>query len=461
MSTKTNFKRISLVAVAALGLGVLTSVAPATALGTTGVPLAIAPSTLYVSTTASTSGTGVPSQTLASATSVGWVTKTSTNGASASGGLYLTGVAGTGIILPGAQLSLAVGGGTGSGAGTSLVVTGGRLSSVSAAMYDSDRTGAAAATTTSITPAISGDGTTAVAIQTLTSSASMIGLFTASAVAGSTVTIAAYSGTGITGLTTATSGALVGIWSLTVASASASGVVSTADSYIYQQAAVSKGTVAAGTNRYDTSTRMDNAQVGIIEIELNDAYTADITTGTLTATATNNATLKIADASSDTGAEAYAATTSFSTLTPAAANYIYVNQPTVGVAGSTTVTITHNGTVIATKTLNWNGDVASIAVVSADSATIFKNGAADSLEGTNAQAVVYVAKDAAGNAVSLSAAPTISSAAGALVGATLSTTAGTTYSLLQTATLGYGYGTVLVPSSTLNESSELSETVTF
>jgi hypothetical protein len=237
---------------------------------------------------------------------------------------------------------------------------------------------------------------------------------------------------------------------LTVASASSSGVVSLADSYIFQQAAVTKGTVAAGTDRFDNSSRMANGSVGIIELELNDVFTADVTTGTLTATATNGATVKIADASSDTGAEAYAASTSFSSLTPAAANYIYVNQPVANTAGSTTVTITHNGTVVATKTLNWSGDVASLTFDSANSSSIFKNGATATSPAGAIGGVIYVAKDAAGNAVTLAAQPTVSNATGALVGASVySGNVATSGGEYQTSAVGYGYTTMVVPTSIL------------
>jgi len=46
MSTKTTFKRVALVAVAALGFGVLTSVAPATAAGTTNSPTSLTVGTI-------------------------------------------------------------------------------------------------------------------------------------------------------------------------------------------------------------------------------------------------------------------------------------------------------------------------------------------------------------------------------------------------------------------------------
>ena len=51
MSTKTNFKRVALVAVASLGLGVLTSVAPANADATVAADLTATASAARVNTT--------------------------------------------------------------------------------------------------------------------------------------------------------------------------------------------------------------------------------------------------------------------------------------------------------------------------------------------------------------------------------------------------------------------------
>jgi hypothetical protein len=47
MSTKTTFKRVALVTVAALGFGVLTSVAPATAAGQTAQSVSIGAATSF------------------------------------------------------------------------------------------------------------------------------------------------------------------------------------------------------------------------------------------------------------------------------------------------------------------------------------------------------------------------------------------------------------------------------
>ena len=440
MSTKTLRKRIALVAVSALGAGLLSVVAaPSANAGNT------TNNTLQISTTASTTGAGVASPTMATQRSLGWVTQTSTTAVPGNGGLGLTsGAAATGIVLAGARIAFSVGGNATASNGISVVVTGGTVGSIVAEGADAFIT-----TSGTITPFVNGSATTAVATQNSTTAANLSGLFSISAAAGSTATLAAYSGTGITGTSSATNGALLGIWTFSVAAASASGVVSLADSFIFQQAGVARGTVAAGSNRFDTASRMNNGQVGIIQVELNDAYTSDITTGTLTATASNGSGVRIADATSDTGAETYAATSSFHSLTPAASNYIYVNQPTSGVAGSTTVTITHNGTVLATKTLNWNGDVASLTFDSANSSTIFNNGQTEDSAYAWSD-LLYVAKDAAGNTLNLTTLPTIDSATGALVGASLGATQNTTSGVLQTAAAGYGTATMVVPTSALN-----------
>jgi len=454
MSTKTLRKRIALVAVSALGAGLLSVVAvpsASAAVGLAGTVTASA-STLYVSSTASTSGEGSANQTLSSASSSGWVSKTSTNGTSSGGGFTLTGgIAGTGVVLAGAKLAVAVSSDdTATAAGTSFVVTGGTLSSVSAIAYDGS-------VTTTLTPSVNGSSNTAVVLQAGTSRAGMIGRFNISAAAGTTATIAAYSGTGVDDTTTATSGALIGMWTFTVASASASGVYSPTYSSIYTQTAITKGTTAGGAagtyvGTYDVSSRIDNGKAGVIVYQLADAYGSVVNTGTLAATATNGATVNIVDAGADAVSGVYAATTSFKSQALSSNwynGYILVNQPAAGVAGSTTVTITHDGAVLATKTLNWNGDIASITYDADNSNNIFADGATEE-DDYGWSGILYVAKDAAGNALNLTTLPTLSSGTGALVAASLGTTQNTTSGVLQSAAAGYGTATMIVPTSALN-----------
>jgi hypothetical protein len=435
MSTKTLRKRIALVAVSALGAGLLSVVAVPSA------NAAVPPEgKMFISTTATTTGKVVVSSDTSSAKSLGFITATSTTGLSVAGNGYAltAGTAATALVYAGAKLAWAATATTGAVSNIGVVVTGATLEETAA----TNGTGA--------TVAIAGDRTTAVSIQTGTSSQTMYGSFLLSAAAGTTATIAIYEGTGIAGLTTATNGSLMGIYTFTVASGSAAGVISLADSSIYQQASTSAGIQASGTNAYDTSSRIDNGKIGIVYVSLKDAYTSAVTTGTTTVSATNGASVNLVKTSDLAASNSYAATTSFDSDTLAAGTgYIYVKQPVANVAGTTTITITNNGTVLATKTLNWNGDIASLAVVAADSSANFENGLAD--DPTVGGSVVYQIKDAAGNVLNASALPTMGSGStGALVGASIGTTANGTAGVLQTAALGYGVVTMVIPVSALN-----------
>jgi len=436
MSTKTLRKRIALVAVSALGAGLLSVVA---------VPSANAANEptggkMHLTTTATTTGKVVVSADTTASKSLGFITATSTTGLSVSNNGYLltAGTAATALVYAGAKLAWAATATTGATNNIGVVVTGATLEETAA----SNGTGA--------TVAISGDRTVAVATQTGTSSQTMYGSFLLSAAAGLTATLAIYEGTGIAGTTTATNGTLMGIWTFTVASGSAAGVISLADSSIYQQASTSAGIQASGTNAYDTSSRIDNGKIGIVYISLKDAYTSAVTTGTTTVSATNSASVNLVKSSDLAASNSYAATTSFDSETlTAGTGYIYVKQPVANVAGTTTLTITNNGTVLATKTLNWNGDIASLEVVAADSSANFENGLAD--VANTPGSVYYRIKDAAGNLLNASALPTMGSGStGALVGASIGTTANGTAGVLQTAALGSGVVTMVIPTSALN-----------
>jgi len=439
MSTKTLRKRIALVAVSALTAGLVSVVAAPSANAAAGDTTV---NSLQISTTASTTGEGAASQTIASQTTSGWVAKTSTAGSAGGGGFSVaSGAAATGIVLPGARIAFSVGGNTTSGTGISVVVTGGSLNSLS---QDTPN-----GSTSNGTLTVSGDSRTAVLVQDGTTAGRLHGRFAVSAAAGSTATIAAYSGTGVDDTTTATAGTLLGIVTLTVAASNASGAYSAAESTIAVQAPYVKGTTASGLLTYDNTSRIANGSVGAIYVNLKDAFTAPITTGTLTATATNGAFVNIVDTIPAAGND-YAATTSFDSEAGLAGGdaYISVTQPVAGAAGSTTVTITLDGAVLATKTLNWNGDIASLALISASSNSIFANGATeDTAAGWSG--IVYVAKDAAGNVLTLSTLPTLTEGTGALVGASLGATQNTTSGVLQTASAGYGTATMVVPSSSL------------
>jgi len=460
MSIKTLRKRIALVAVSALGVGLL-SVAPASA--ATSLTTNVSASRLFISTTASTTGSASWANNGAASTdgkSIGYISETSaTPTTAANGGVLLaTGAAATAVVYAGAQIAFAASNiAATNNSGVSVVVTGGTLSGIAG---------------TGGTASINGSATTAV-VDAATASGdedySIYGVLTVSAPAGSTATLTAYAGADITGTTTATNGALLGTWTFTVASASLSQAYSAADSTITVQAPIAKGATPSTSVGYDNTALIPNGQVGYIYMDLEDAYGAQIVAAsTVSLTATSSASTIIGHATA-ASANSYAATAQLTSIAGANAGvyYIVVNQPVANTAGSTTVTIQLNGATIATKTLRWSGIAASLVVDTANSANIFSQGYSPTYDGGGAVAVstrnlniIYVVKDAAGNAIDVADAATklsVSDATGSMAGAALAqadstgtAAAGTVDFVAQTSSEGYGLATMSNISSILD-----------
>ena len=423
MSLLTIRKRIALVAVTSLTAGVL---AVATA------PVANAADvTATISTIASNSGAAVASTTDANARQIGFVAHT--NAAATLTADLITLDASdvqTAVCLSTCSLPFKFDrtGTTGYG----VVVTGGTLSGLAKVNADDSLL-------------VSGGRSSAVLAANATDS-SLIGIVTASSGA-TAMSISFYSGTLITDLDNVSNGTLVGRLSLTIAPANTSGVYSASQSSIFTQIPYATTETASGLLGFDNTTRINNGQRGSIYVSLKDAFATAITTGTVTATATNGSLVAIKDALPAAG-DAFSPVSAFATDSALAGGdaYIVVTQPVAGVAGSTTVTISLNGEVLATKTLNWSGDITKIEVVAANTNTVFKSGSADA---DGSLGIRYKVTDAAGNAVTMTTHPTITGATGAFVGASMSTTANVLYRNLQTASTGYGNGTLIVPSTAL------------
>ena len=427
MSIKTIKQRIALVAVTALSAGVLSFVsAPAAkAAYATGASAG----EFYINTTNSTSGAAVLDAGAYSATvkSVGWIAETSTTASgTTTGGRLTTSGAYTANVFAGAQIAFSASNTATNADGVSVVVTGGTLGSVD---------------TTSGTLSLNGART--IADVDGGTDDTLYGVFTVSAAAGSTATIAAYSGTGVTNLTP-TAGALLGLWTLTVVPASTVGVYDAGESTVTQQACIAKDGTSSAAFSYDTTSRCANGYVGVIYVNLSDSYESDVSGGVLAATATNGSNVYVEGSSIDAN-DAYLAVTAFDTETAADTNWIVVTQPVANTAGSTTVTITYQGAVVGTKTINWGGDVAKLTVVAASSSSAMNNGASESLLSTGVNTVVYAATDAAGNILTLTSQPSVTGATGSMVGASTSTTTVATIAAVQTSSRGYGYTTINHP----------------
>ena len=158
-------------------------------------------------------------------------------------------------------------------------------------------------------------------------------------------------------------------------------VLSVADSHVRVQDTSTAGTLTSSVD-VATATSVTNGGTGYINIRAMDAYAAQLSTnGVIQASATGGAVVAF-DAAPSTQVNAAAKT--------GTAGVLYVVQGTANENKpvTTTVTITFNGTVLATKTITFTGRAASILVTGVDIAQ--SNGART---GT----YDFVVKDSAGN----------------------------------------------------------------
>jgi hypothetical protein len=158
-------------------------------------------------------------------------------------------------------------------------------------------------------------------------------------------------------------------------------VLSVADSYVRVQDTSTQGTLTSSVD-VATATSVTNAGTGYINVRAMDAYASQLSTsGVIQASASGGAVIAW-DAAPTTQVNAAAKT--------GTAGVLYVVQGTANENKpvTTTVTITFNGTLLATKTITFTGRAASILVTGVDIAQ--SNGART---GT----YDFVVKDSAGN----------------------------------------------------------------
>ena len=442
MSTKTMKQRIALVAVSALTAGLFSVVS--TPAANAAVPNA---GTLAIGITNSASGSAVIAASGGDAgtqRSIGFVAVTSADVAVAAGVAsqataetnskeLKNSAVGTANVLAGAQIAFAATETTGANA-ISFVVSGGTFPAVVASTVASG--------------ALSYNGTnTAVATNTTSTSLSALAVVSPGA---TSMTVTAYEGANVT-VSAPTTGTIIGRWVLTVVSASVSGVVSVADSTVYIGPSQSKGTACtAGTSpTFDNFARNDNGKVACIRVALADAYAVALgSTGSLQASATGGSLVEIGGAAAD----AYTASLSFDSDTyNTAGSWVSVLQPVSNTAGSTTVTLTYQGVVLGTKTINWNGIAASIELDTANSVSIFSSsGSSNSTVPAGSKlGIVYRIKDAAGNNIANASTPTIADATGSMISATLDATGTATENVVQTVSNGKGTSTMYIGSSSV------------
>jgi len=163
---------------------------------------------------------------------------------------------------------------------------------------------------------------------------------------------------------TTSKGDLIQQYNVTVATTSVSGVYSSTYSYVQGQVS---GSLAAPTTNVDASGSLTPANaatsLAYISFILKDAYNVSLSgKGALVISASNGATVALGSTSS----VSYAAASP--TLLTAVSNYaagtVTVGRPAASAnkAFSTTVSISWNGAVVGTKTISFRGEVAKLAV---------------------------------------------------------------------------------------------------
>jgi len=149
---------------------------------------------------------------------------------------------------------------------------------------------------------------------------------------------------------------------VSVVAASAGGSYSAAYSSCRTQvntAASYNSLVASFAPGVDSTGTVKNGDQWSIDFDLNDAYAANLDSGNIVVSATGGALVKLGTA----GTTPVAGTASTDvTFGSSASRTVRIDQPTAGAPLTTTVTITYNGTNVCTKTVSIGGKVAKIAV---------------------------------------------------------------------------------------------------
>jgi len=186
----------------------------------------------------------------------------------------------------------------------------------------------------------------------------------ATSVAGDLTTIT-LTGVGTVVMTYAANAASAPIDVITITSVAA--CANNTYSAIYSDvSAVDSGTDAAWTANVDEATQVTAGGSLYLRIDGDNAYDSNLTTGTWTASATNGAL--VAYGSTIGTAVALAGTTSSVSTTDGDGSLVFRIDPASQAAGATTVvTVTHNGTAVTTKTLTFFGEAKSIKVMAVKS----------------------------------------------------------------------------------------------
>jgi hypothetical protein len=362
MSTKTLRKRIALVAVSALGAGLLSVVAvpSANAATTAGLNNSAGATnadskagTMTLATQASTTGAGVSLGVAATARSMGLI-----NVSDIAGG-DVAGTTATATMLSSGALTFyttTVAHGSANAADQVAVftVSGGTLSAPNVA----GTAGSSAINPTNtavVFDSAAADVVSVVASPSAGSTTMIVRMYTASSFAAAAGN---YGETGATAwaaaLAAPTIGTLKGQITVTIAATSTAGVLSASTSAIYYSSANNDGANIADATTGTWSSKAPVAQFANIRVR--DVYGTGLAAGLLQVTATGGALVNIDDDTPSAGT----ASSDFYTSTPDD-TMLSVSAPSFAPL-TTTVTVTYNGTVVGTKSFTFTGPVATITL---------------------------------------------------------------------------------------------------
>ena len=145
---------------------------------------------------------------------------------------------------------------------------------------------------------------------------------------------------------------------VTVVAASAGGSYSSTNSACNTSTAGAAITAGAGTAGIDSTAIVADGGAWYVNLDLTDAYNADLATGNMIATATNGAFVNIG-----AGGELPAGTTATDLLSSNGNGVsVRVDQPTAGAPLTTTVSVSYNGVNVCTKTVTIRGKAAKLVV---------------------------------------------------------------------------------------------------
>jgi len=259
-----------------------------------------------------------------------------------------SGTAQTATVLAGGTLSFYAEVSTAS----AFTATGG---SFSAADLLSDSQFAATYNSSNTEVVIASTGTSATYVATLWTAPTTVGTYTVSLLTGFYLSSA---GTRLVPSNDNLPPTLSGRVTVSVVAASAGGSYSAAYSTCQVGSAGAALTAGVTGTGVDTTAIFADGDAAYINFDLNDAYSANLPSGSIIATSTNGAIVNV-----EAGGAVNAGTTTTDVFAATGeGDTVRIDQPTAGAPLTTTVTISYNGTTVCTKTITIRGKASKLTI---------------------------------------------------------------------------------------------------